>query len=70
LRRRSGASPGEISEALNLFDAGILTSHSVASAASELEEVYSIDLLSDFRVSEWTRLDSIVRLLLRRKVQP
>jgi amino acid adenylation domain-containing protein len=70
LRRRSGAGADEIGEAPNLFDAGILTSHSVASAAVELEEIYAIDLLGDFRVSEWTRLDSIVGLLVRQGARP
>nr|WP_239150332.1 amino acid adenylation domain-containing protein [Streptomyces sp. SID13588] len=64
LRRRSGASEAEIRDAADLFDVGILTSHSVASAAVDLEERYSVDLLGDFRASQWTHIDSIVDLLL------
>lgn len=63
---RSGATATDVRSEANLFDSGVLTSHSVASAAVELGERLGIDLLSDFSVTDWLRVADICSMLSQR----
>ena len=69
LSARSGAAEADVRSAANLFESGILTSHSLASAAIELGERLGLDLLSDFRMTDWLSVQTICDMLGRRGVR-
>ena len=69
LSARSGAAEADVRSAADLFESGILTSHSLASAAVELGERLGLDLLSDFRMTDWLSVQTICDMLSRREAR-
>lgn len=65
LSEHSGASASDIAAATDLFEAAVLTSHSLVSVAVDLEERLGVALVEDLRVSEWYSVDGIVGRCVR-----
>jgi len=70
LSRRSGATEDEVRSAGDLFEEGVLNSHSVTSVAVDLQDRFGIELLDGFQFSDWMRLDKIVNLLQGKGARP